>query len=215
MNGDSGGDIDRRLPRAIADDAAEGRMHMIDFPAMTRRTAMAGVATAISAPALAIGQSTAPAIADVRHRFPEATPGLELVMQILVEVADPIDLGAGPDGARRMVPILGGRFEGRGVSGIVLPGGADRQRVRANGVRQLDALYELKADDGTIMTVRNAVLVDDSVARNGVGRYARSVVTVTAPDGPHAWLNRSIIVGTLTSLRPTQPFVFVRLYRVT
>ncbi len=187
---------------------------MADFPAMTRRAALAGAAAATAMPAFAVGQSATPAIADVQARFPEAAPGLQQVMQILVEVGNPVDLGRGPDGARRMVPILGGRFEGRGISGAVLPGGADRQRVRADGIRQLEALYELKADDGTILAIRNQVLVDDSVATNGAGRYARSVVTVTAPDGPHAWLNRGIIVGTLTSLRPTRPFVFVRLYRV-
>lgn len=182
---------------------------------MTRRSAMMGVAAAVAAPATAAGPDRKPTIADARSRFPETAPGLELIMQLLVEVADAIDLGSGPDGVRRMVPISGGRFEGRGLSGIVMPGGADRQRVRADGIRQLDALYELKADDGTIMTVRNRVMVDDSVARNGTGRYARSVVTVAAPDGPHAWLNRGIIIGTLTSLRPKQPFVYVRLYRVT
>jgi hypothetical protein len=37
-----------------------------------------------------------------------------------------------------------------------------------------------------------------------------SVIAVTAPDGPHSWLNRRLITGTLQSARPDRQAVIVR-----
>lgn len=143
-------------------------------------------------------------------------PRLELALEIIADVAPAQDLGAGPLGVRRMVPILGGAFEGKGalgaaLKGRVIPGGVDRQLVRTDGVRQLSALYELQADDGAVITVLNKVLVED---RAGGGRYAFSTPEITAPKGPHDWLNHHVFIGTLDSLRPARAAVRVRFYRV-
>jgi hypothetical protein len=93
----------------------------------------------------------------------------------------------------------------------VLPGGADRQLLRPDGVKELDALYEMETHDGAAITVRNRVLVDDP---SPDGRYARSVLQLTAPDGPHAWLNRRVFVGTLASLRPQREADRISVYCV-
>ena len=106
----------------------------------------------------------------------------------------------------------GGSFEGPNIRGTVLPGGADRQLIRKDGVRQLDALYELQADDGAVITVRNRVLIDDQ--GSGRPRYAFSTLEITAPEGPHAWLNRGVYVGTLDSLRPQRAAVLIRVFKV-
>ncbi|MFM1815995.1 MAG: hypothetical protein RLZ98_2690 [Pseudomonadota bacterium] len=135
-----------------------------------------------------------------------------LVLSVVARVGETIEVGEGPDGVRRIVPILGGTFSGSGLRGVVLPGGADRQRIRADGVRELDAVYELRTDDGVILMVHNQVLVDAERPPKGQQRYARSVVRVTAPKGPYDWLNRRLLVGTLTSLRPAQPYVLLRFY---
>ena len=91
------------------------------------------------------------------------------------------------------------------LRGTVLAGGADRQLLRSDGVKLLDALYELQLDDGTVLTVRNSVTVDEQMQP----RYARSVVQVTAPAGPWDWLNRRCLVGSLQSLRPQAQAVLV------
>jgi hypothetical protein len=39
-------------------------------------------------------------------------------------------------------------------------------------------------------------------------------VTVTAPEGPWAWLNRRKLVGTLQVLRPQAEAVLVRVFEV-
>lgn len=155
-----------------------------------------------------------PAPADLIARFPEEAPRARLVMSVVAKTGDTLDVGEGPDGARRIVPIIGGTFTGEGgLRGAVLPGGADRQRLRPDGIRELDATYELRTDDGVILMVHNQVLVD---AREGgtPGRYVRSVVRVVAPAGRYEWLNRRLLIGTLASLRPSQPYVLLRFYEV-
>ena len=114
-------------------------------------------------------------------------------------------------GHRYMVPILGGRFyaapDFEGLSGAVLPGGADRQLVREDGVKLLDALYEMQTDAGDVLTIRNNVIVDETCQPD---RYAMSVISVTAPKGEFDWLNRRLVMGTLQSARPKRQAVVVR-----
>lgn len=140
----------------------------------------------------------------------------QLVFTAAVDVAPRESLGAGPWGERFIVPITGGRFWGapghEAFSGQVRTGGADRQRLRPDGIKELTAEYELQADDGAVVTVRNRVVVDDAVQPL---RYAASHVQLAAPDGPHAWLNRRLFVGTLQSLRPARQAVLVRVFRLT
>jgi hypothetical protein len=136
-------------------------------------------------------------------------PKLSLVWTAEVDVGEKQDLGAGPLGQRYIVPILGGRFEGPTLRGRVLAGGADRQCLRPDGVRVLDALYEMQSDDGHLLTVHNRVIEDEAAPG---GRYVRSVVQVQASHGPHAWLGNRVLVGALHSLRPARQAVQVMVY---
>ena len=101
--------------------------------------------------------------------------------------------------------------QGPRLRGRVLPGGADRQWLRSDGLKELDALYEMQTDDGAVLTVRNRVVIDETALP---GRYARSSVRITAPDGPHAWLGRRVFVGTLESLKPAREAVRISVYLV-
>lgn len=134
-----------------------------------------------------------------------------LAYEAEVDIAPRQSLGASALGERFIVPILGGRFEGPRLRGQVLAGGADRQLLRPDGVKELDALYEMQVDDGTVITVHNRVLIDDQAQP---GRYARSVVELRAPAGPHAWLNRRVFVGTLQSLQPQRLAVRITVYEL-
>jgi hypothetical protein len=136
-------------------------------------------------------------------------PTAHLAWTAEVDIAERQDLGPSPLGERFIVPIVGGRFEGPGLRGIVLPGGADRQLLRPDGVKELDALYEMRTDDGQVITVHNRVLIDEQAPQ---GRYARSVVQVRTPAGPHAWLMRRVLVGTLQSLKPARDAVRITVY---
>ena len=174
---------------------------------MRRGLLLAGVGLAADGPGSAAAQTAAPPVGAV----PLVPPRTEFVYEAVVDIAPTLPLGDSPLGERRVVPITGGSFQGPRIRGKVLPGGADRQLVRKDGVRQLDALYEMQAEDGAVITVRNRVLIDDPA---GGPRYAFSTLEITAPEGPHAWLNRAVYVGTLNSLRPGREAVLVRVFKL-
>lgn len=148
---------------------------------------------------------------DILNSIPARNPTSQLLWTAIVDVASRIDLGPSSLGHRFIVPILGGSFyAGPGIDGLngkVLGGGADRQLLRSDGIKELDALYEMQAENGDILTIHNKVIVDEDREPE---RYAMSVISVTAPKGDLAWLNRRSIVGTLQSARPNRQAVVVR-----
>jgi hypothetical protein len=135
------------------------------------------------------------------------------VWSAVVDIAPAEALGMGPRGERWIVPILGGVFSGEpgfeSFSGTVRAGGADRQTLRPDGVKELDALYEMQTRDGAVITVHNQVIIDPRVQPE---RYALSVIRLTTPQGPHDWMNRRVFVGTLQPLRPQREAVLIRGY---
>jgi hypothetical protein len=190
---------------------------MFDDLITSRRSVLAGAMAMAVAPVACAQQGPAgsyPTFDELGARLPETLPQPRTALEVLAEVGEAYSLGQGPTGERRIVPIIGGQFRGESLSGVVLPGGADRQLIRADGIRELDATYELKAEDGTVVMVRNRAIVDAQQAPEGWDRYVRSVVELIVPKGPHDWLNRRVIVGTLHSMRPARPLVLLRFYVV-
>lgn len=135
-----------------------------------------------------------------------------LLWQAVADIEPRQDLGEGPLGHRFIVPIKGGEFVGgpglETLSGAIVPGGADRQLLRADGMKQLEAIYEMRTHDGIVLNICNRVLIDES--RDP--RYAMSRIEVTAPRGPLEWLNRRLILGTLQSARPQRDGVIIRAF---
>jgi hypothetical protein len=138
-------------------------------------------------------------------------PICEFVYEAIIDIADVQNLGQSLQGQRFIVNILGGEFNGPCLKGKVLPGGADRQLLRPDGVKELDALYEIQTEDGTVITVHNQVVVDMPTQEK---RYARSVVKFRAPAGQYEWLNRRVFVGNLESLKPSRNAVKIRIFQV-
>ncbi|MFT4275930.1 MAG: DUF3237 domain-containing protein [Rhodopseudomonas sp.] len=68
------------------------------------------------------------------------------------EVTSAGDIGTG---VRRIIPILGGEVKGEGISGQVLPFGADFQIIRPNELIELEAKYAFETDDGAVIYVEN------------------------------------------------------------
>ena len=89
---------------------------------------------------------------------PLAAPGLEHFADLQVEVGAPQVLGQGPQGLRRVVPILGGSAQGNGWSARVLPGGSDFQWIVSDTLSHLDARYGLETDAGDLVYVHNRAL---------------------------------------------------------
>jgi hypothetical protein len=131
-------------------------------------------------------------------------PGLEFIYEANATLGAPISIGVTPDGARRIIPIVGGVVEGPLIRGELIGGGADWQLTRPDGVTVVDATYALKTTDGAIIQIRNRGLrhgppeVMAALARgeevDPSAYYFRSAPEFVAPEGRYEWLNRSIFV---------------------
>jgi len=131
----------------------------------------------------------------------------ELVYEAHVTIGPSVEVGKTPQGVRRYIPITGGHFSGPRLSGVILPGGADWQTERPDGVLELDALYSMQCDDGTTIIVHNQGILSEG------GRYLKTVPSFNAPEGPHAWLNQYQFIGTVSG-SDEKDTVVIRVYRV-
>ena len=154
---------------------------------------------------------------DSAHGTPDpARIETEHALTLDVECSPRVDVGPGPYGDRRVIPITGGSFAGPRLRGEIVSGGADWQLARVDGVFEIEARYTLRAEDGAYISIRNAGILRGDDDGSASGGYVRSVVQFEAPrEGQHAWLNRSIFLGTL-ALRsgPAPVNVRVHVYRV-
>ena len=133
---------------------------------------------------------------------------IELAPLMNVKVAlEPVrDLGDTPLGRRRIIGISGGEFSGPRLSGRILPGGADWQVIRADGVAFLDARYTLETADGALIYVNNKGYrhgPKEVIERLGRGEevdpalyYMRATPWFETAAPAYAWLNRTICVAT-------------------
>jgi len=130
---------------------------------------------------------------------------LQALFKADIELAPAQELGGGPLGRRRIIAITGGRFVGERLSGRVLPGGADWQVIRADGVAELDARYTLETGDGALIYVRNrgfrhgpAEVLKRLAAGENVDPaqyYMRTTPLFETGDERYAWLNRMVCVA--------------------
>lgn len=119
-------------------------------------------------------------------------PSLEYVFQLKVALGEAFSVGKMSHGERFVIPITGGTFEGEGLKGTILPGGADYQLGdKANNRTELEAIYCIRTDDGVSIHVRNKGLI----CTNKDGFYFRAAPVFEAPnDSKYAWMNNSLFV---------------------
>jgi len=141
-------------------------------------------------------------------------PSLEFVFEEVVKLQPAIDVGQTARGNRRIIPIVGGRFEGPQIRGEVMPGGWDWQLDRADGCTDVVADYFLKTDDGVVINVRNT----GTICRPREGEAPKLVRThpvFEPPLGKYQWLGEQAFVGTLGMAPASEgPAVLIRFYRV-
>lgn len=148
-------------------------------------------------------------------------PEMAFIGQAEVAVGPPQVVGAGPLGERRIVPILGGQVSGPRLSGEVLPGGADFQLIRPDGVAEIVARYTLRLADGALVYVVNRGLrhaAPEDMARLLRGEavppervYFRTTPAFETAAPAHAWLHRHLFLG----LGERQPdHVLIRIFVV-
>ena len=131
---------------------------------------------------------------------------LQPLCKVEITLAAPQELGDTPHGRRRIIGITGGRCSGERLSGRVLPGGADWQVIRTDGVADLDARYTLETADGALIYVRNRGYrhgPGEVIQRLARGEnvdpslyYMRTTPSFETGDARYAWLNRIVCVAT-------------------
>jgi hypothetical protein len=130
---------------------------------------------------------------------------MTLFAEFRVQVGSPIILGNDGFGEARIVPILGGTVSGPGLSGTILPGGADEQRVRADGLTRIHARYVIRATDGALIRVDSQGLrhaPPEVMAAMTRGErvdpalvYFRTVIRFETAAEAHDDLNRSLFLS--------------------
>ena len=131
---------------------------------------------------------------------------LEPLLKAEITLAPVQELGDSPLGRRRIIPITGGTFRGERLSGRVLPGGADWQVIRSDGVAELDARYTLETEDKALIYVRNFGYRHgpaDVIKRLAAGEpvdpalyYMRTTPRFETGAERYQWLNHIICVAT-------------------
>ena len=136
----------------------------------------------------------------------------EFVFEIRAELDDTEINGETKDGVRQAIPITGGTFEGPNIRGDILPGGADYQLIRADGVMELKAVYMIRTDDGALINVINEGIIVES--ETGGEAYVRTSPKFWAPTGKYDWLNKSIFLSRISGGSDEPRAVHIRVYRV-
>lgn len=156
--------------------------------------------------AFAVALSSAHGQENAGSRWPIAdiaAPTAEIALELYVSIAPAVEVGASDHGVRQFIPITGGRFSGAGIRGEVMPGGADWQLRRPDGVIEVNALYSLRTDDGAVIVVDNqGIIVPPPATAGGAAApsaaYVRTSPRFHAPQGKYDWLNKTVFIGTIT-----------------
>lgn len=119
---------------------------------------------------------------------------------------DRIRFGSATQGQRGFVAIAGGSVSGPRLTGEVVAGsGGDWPCFREDGTVEFDARYLLRADDGTVIDMRNHGFAyslsgglrhaEQGYEPNPDDNYFRLTPVFETAPGPHDWLTRTVIVG--------------------
>ncbi len=113
----------------------------------------------------------------------------EHLCSIVAELGEAQEIGSGPHGVRRIIPVTGGRIEGPEIKGEVLPFGADWLLVRPDGVIELDVRITIRTDDDELVYAYYRGIVDMSQG------YFRTTPIFETGSDKYSWLNKIVCVG--------------------
>lgn len=140
-----------------------------------------------------------------QDQSPTIMPSLRLLYRSVVDIDVPLSVGRLAVGERRIINITGGSFTGPRLSGIILPGGADWQIIRSDGITAVEARYTLQTHDGALIYVNNRGLrhgPEAVMARVAAGEsvdprlyYFRTTPVFETGSAAYQWLNGIVAVG--------------------
>lgn len=127
------------------------------------------------------------------------------LFNFFIQVRKPQIIGTSPDGFRRIGVIANGNFEGERLSGEMLEGGSDWQRVRPDGATTIDVRLMLKTRDEALIGMQYrgfrhgpaAVIkrIDGGEVVDPSEYYMRIVPFFETAAPQYDWLNRIVAVG--------------------
>lgn len=151
----------------------------------------------------------------------QPTPQLRHVADFEIELGPITEMGRGRAGARRIIPIIGGRITGPCFTGDILNVGADWQTIFDNGLAELDTRYAFRTDDGAVIEIRNYGYrhgPEDIMKRVAAGDdvdpssyYMRTHARLETGHPDYDWVNRTLFVGTGARLKS---YVMLALYAI-
>ena len=113
-------------------------------------------------------------------------------------------VGETREGIRRIIPVPGGSFQGERLSGVVLEGGSDWQRVREDAIA-LDVRLTLMTDDAAVIGMSYRGIrhgPPEVLARLDRGErvmpsdyYFRTTPLFETGAGKYDWINRIVTIG--------------------
>lgn len=137
-------------------------------------------------------------------------PQLELIGRCRADLGQPLELGHTPWGRRRIIPILGGEFDGPRLSARILAGGADWQVIHEDGMAAIDTRYTLQAQDGELISVATRGVrhgppevlrrLADGEVVDPADYYFRVWIQYEAGAEAYRWLNRIVAVASAVRL---------------
>jgi hypothetical protein len=147
-------------------------------------------------------RTTSPAAMTDRLPTPRLTP----VYRLEAALGEPLDLGETADGRRRIVPLTGGTFTGRHLSGTLVPGAsADWQTVLPDGTAVGDIRCTLRTDGGDLLYVQSRGVRHgpaEVLARLGrgedvdAGEYTfRTSTRIETAASDLDWLNKGVFIA--------------------
>lgn len=182
-----------------------------------RRAAIKVTGLAMGGAILGISSNASLAATDTERKEmtgpPDHKPSSEYAFSITATISAPMTVGQTDIGQVRAIPITGGLVEGDNITGIVVPGGADWQLTRSDGVTEIEATYAIKLDDEIFIKVVNkGIIVPPENA--GDAAYFKTRIVFEAPIGKYDWLNKSIFLSR-ASLHPSlQNAVLIEVFRL-
>lgn len=165
-----------------------------EMPDTSRRAMLQG--GLVVAGGFIIGAATTPAAgaAAAAPAAPTHNPTTEFAFTIFATIDSALAVGDTATGQIRAIPITGGEVVGEGIGGRVIPGGADWQRTRSDGVTELEATYAVELADKTVVKVVNRGIIVPAPAPDPA--YFRTAIEFAAPNGKWQWLNEAIFLCT-------------------
>lgn len=135
----------------------------------------------------------------------------EEVMHLLVKLGETLHVGENAEGYLRVIPIVGGEFEGSQFRGKILSGGADWNVEVNPHYTHVHAVYCIQEVDGTIISVDNSGYIDF-----GEERMIRTVphFTVRSDNEKYKMLQTGVFVGELDASRSEEGIIDIRVYKM-